>query len=139
MIHFFFLSLHTQLITFLLLAFSFAASTTAYVTIYEVQDTIMTPLSGGCDYVKAAYVGSWLNHTRTMATEIWSLKNKERKEEGNEEGAGVEDSWTSPPVTFDAVLRGGSLDTIRFVRRKEEDDASGCHSIVNAETKERDV
>ena len=102
----------------------------------------MTPLSGGCDYVKAAYVGSWLNHSRAMATEIWSLKNKERNQEGGvvggEEG-GEEESWTPPPVTFDAVLRGGSLDTIRFVRRKEEDDASGCDSIVNMETKERNV
>jgi hypothetical protein len=121
---------------------------------YERQNIIMTPLSGGCDYVKSAYVGGWLNQSRQEAEKQWyqqlnsTTTNKEEK------------TTKKVPSSYNSVLRGTNLETIRFVRTKniqrdrmnrksaassrllmegegadeEKSDERWCNSVIDKET-----
>ena len=121
---------------------------------YEEQNKIMTPLSGGCDYVKSAYVGSWLNQSIRLAEQDYAARSS---------------TTTSIPVSYNTVLRGASLEHIGFVRTKniagytqqkreessgrllDEDTLGGqsestkdlddewCNSVLDSETGMRDT
>ena len=120
------------LLTFVLLVVSFSISTAVYVYIYEAQASLMTPISGGCDYVKSAYVGSWMNQSRHVAEQKWSASLLAKSNSKNNNNNNNDDNTINsisnniiPPLSYTSTVRGIELKDIRFVRRRGEEKECG--------------